>query len=101
MRNQETVALCAGAILGGGKSVFFGKAAVEAYTSRKLHLITGATAEEDRIHLAEEMKDLEDLLANSTTESVQLSALLQCALEPKEEEKVKLMRGSKGSGWRS
>ena len=28
------------------------------------------------------MKDLEDLLANSTTESVQLSALLQC-LSPK------------------
>lgn len=87
VRNQEIVALRAGAVFGGGKTIFFGKAAVEAYTSRKLKLITGATADEDRMQLAEDMKDLEEILANSTTEGVQLSALLQGALNPKGGEK--------------
>ena len=74
--------LRSGAIL-GGKSVWFKQESVEAYVSRKLGLVTGATANEDRIRLGEDVENLENMLASSTTEGVQLAALLQGATETK------------------
>lgn len=80
----------------GGKSIRIKPSTAEALVARKLHLVTGATMEEDRKQLVDDIAHLEDILASSATEGVEVETILQAALaghvgeggeHPKEEKK--------------
>lgn len=64
----------------GGKSVRIKLSIAEALVARKLHLVTGASFEEDRKQLVDDIVHLEEILASSTSESVAVETLLQAAL---------------------
>ena len=64
----------------GGKSVRIKLSTAEALVARKLHLVTGASFEEDRKQLVDDIVHLEEILASSTSESVAVETLLQAAL---------------------
>ena len=64
----------------GGKSVRIKLSTAEALVARKLHLVTGASFEEDRKQLVDDIAHLEEILASSTSESVAVETLLQAAL---------------------
>lgn len=80
-RNNDIVLLRSGIKFSeGGKSVRIKPSTAEALVARKLHLVTGASVEEDQKQLVEDIEHLEEILASSTTEGVAVETLLQAAL---------------------
>ena len=64
----------------GAKSVRIKPSTAEALVARKLRVVTGATMEEDRQQLVDDIAHLEEILVSSTTEGVEVETILQASL---------------------
>jgi hypothetical protein len=67
-------------ISSNGRSAFIKASAAEALVARKLHIVTGASADEDKKQLIDDIAQLEEALASSATAGVEIDAILQAAL---------------------
>jgi hypothetical protein len=67
-------------ISSNGRSAFIKASAAEALIARKLHIVTGASADEDKKQLIDDIAHLEEALASSATAGVEVDAILQAAL---------------------